>query len=346
MDWSEAPDPDLWVLPSGVKRKAMAKLPGKKQFKWVSEFSSIVTSNYDIATSDGINSKGLTTNLLWLAQSDYPRPVTQEDKSPMCMSIWAQYLLDTCATVADTLLAMDQVYILSAPVAGREGLATCHLSVGDQDGNSAIFEYIDGQLVTYSNIDNGRNQSGSYLYSKKEMRVMTNDPGFNRQIDSLVYWDELNDVYQKKDSSLPALLPGSNLALNRFIRASYYSDRLLDNVSNTMALAGLSTVLNNNAQPPLQLDQGNSLSRTQYTTFADCKDLQYFYRSNYSPFLIWINLKDVDFSKLENDEVYKLPLNQLGVLESTNQEFGNGNITDQLVKAKMFDFVPAAIPGS
>ena len=147
MDWAVNPTPQLWVVPKDVKRKAMAKTKTGEEFSWKSKYSSVIVSNFDIATSDGMNSEGLTANLLWLAASKYPEGPQKEGYYPMSMSIWTQYILDMCKDVKAAVLAMNNIYIQTAelPDSDREG--NCHLAVGDSDGNSAIFEYIKGHFL-------------------------------------------------------------------------------------------------------------------------------------------------------------------------------------------------------
>ena len=252
MDWADNPFPQLWAMPKNVKRKAMAKTPTGEEFTWTSKYSSIIVANFDCATSDGLNSKGLTVNILWLAPSEYPKKSDKDGYFPMSMSIWAQYILDSCATVKDAVIAMNNIYIQTANIPGgakADVEAKCHLSVGDKKGNSAVFEYIDEHLHVFTNVDIDTEAYNHYVkkYSKDQMRVMTNDPMFDTQIESLTYWDELNKKYEKNDN--PAILPGSNWSLSRFVRATYFTRQLPEKIDTPLALARLSTVINNAAQP-------------------------------------------------------------------------------------------------
>jgi len=89
-------------------------------------------SNFDISNTDGLNSEGLTVNLLFLPSSQYPDNPHHEDAYPMSMSIWAQYILDVCKNVKDAIANMRDIYIQTTEIPGSNKLATCHLSVGDK----------------------------------------------------------------------------------------------------------------------------------------------------------------------------------------------------------------------
>ncbi|WP_298517354.1 linear amide C-N hydrolase [uncultured Kordia sp.] len=346
MDWAENPTPQLWAMPANVERKAMAKTPRGQEFKWTSEYSSVIVSNFDISNSDGLNSEGLTVNLLWLSTSVYPEESHREGAYPLSMSIWAQYILDVCESVEKAVYAMKDIYIQTTVIPDSDNkLATCHLSVGDKEGNSAVFEYINGSLHVFTNVDTSGEKFEDYPhridhYNLDQMQVMTNDPNFDTQITSLVYWDELNKKYEKGGN--PALLPGSNWSLSRFVRATYFARQLPNNVDNTLALARLSGVINNTAQPATKLEGLDTadLSKTQYSSFADMSTLQYFFRSSYGPFLIWINLSDINFDKLEDGYAYKLQLDENGVFQDCNNRYMSGKMNEYLKAEKMFTFLP------
>jgi len=345
MDWDENPTPQLWVVPSKVKRRAMAKTKRGQEFTWKSKYSSVIVSNFEISNTDGLNSEGLTVNLLFLSSSQYPEGPHHEDAYPISMSIWAQYILDMCKTVEKAVYAMKNIYVQTTVIPNSgDKLATCHLSVGDKEGNSAVFEYIKGHLHIYTNVDTSGKKYKNFPHRIKhfdldQMRVMTNDPKFDTQIGSLVYWDELNNKYTKEGS--PALLPGSNLSLSRFVRATYFTRQLPMNVDKTLALARLSAVINNAAQPATTSENAD-LSRTQYNSFADQSRLQYFFRSAYGPFLIWINLADVNFDKLKGKKGYafKLQLNEDGVFQDRDNSYMSGKMNAYLKVEKMFSFLP------
>ena len=69
MDWKVDVASNLWVFPRGMQRSGMA---GENSIEWTSKYGSLITSGFDISTTDGINEKGLAANVLWLVESQYP----------------------------------------------------------------------------------------------------------------------------------------------------------------------------------------------------------------------------------------------------------------------------------
>ncbi len=192
MDWKEDIQTNLWVFPRGSKQDGAA---GPNSPKWVSKYGSVIATGYDIGTADGMNEKGLVTSLLYLAESDYGQP---DGKPPLSISVWAQYVLDHFATVAEAVAALRQepFRLISMKLPNGSG-AQLHLAISDATGDSAIFEYLDGKLV---------------IHHGKQYQVMTNSPSYDQQLALNAYWESIGGL---------TFLPGTNRAADRFARASF-----------------------------------------------------------------------------------------------------------------------------
>src|SRR5690606_28459249 len=103
MDFSMEIPANLWIFPRGVKRNGEA---GNNSIEWISKYGSLAVSSWDIATSDGMNEKGLVANLLWLTETKYPAFEKDSNKKGMSVSLWAQYALDNFATVAEAVATL------------------------------------------------------------------------------------------------------------------------------------------------------------------------------------------------------------------------------------------------
>jgi choloylglycine hydrolase len=305
MDWKESIQSNIWVFPRGMERTSKS---GPNSMRWTSKYGSVITSGYEVATTDGMNEEGLVTSLLWLAESEYPP--TTGDKKTLAVSLWAQYVLDNFATVSEAVEALEQeefvVVTADTPGGTGVGLATLHLAISDRTGDSAIFEYIDGELV---------------IHHGREYQVMTNSPTYDKQLALYEYWQEIGGT---------TMLPGTNRAADRFARASFYV-RAIPQVSDTRtAVASMFSVIRN-VSVPLGIstpDQPN-ISSTQWRTVSDHKNRVYYYESTLSPNTFWLDLGDIDFSP--NSDVRKLSV--------INQEVYSGNAVDELVAAAPFEFM-------
>ena len=271
MDWSVEIGTNLWAFPRGVQRTGEA---GPDSAEWTSKYGSVVASGYDISTTDGVNEAGLVTNLLWLEESQYP--ANTGDRPAVSLALWAQYLLDNFATVSDavTALTATPLRVVTAEVPGQERLATVHLALSDAGGDSAIIEYLDGEQV---------------IHHGRQYQVMTNSPIFDKQLAITEYWDEIGGT---------VMLPGTNRAADRFVRASFYVNAVPKTADPLLAAAAVFSVMRNVSVPfgITTPDQPN-ISSTRWRTVVDHASLRYFFESALSPNTFWVELKNLDFSE-------------------------------------------------
>lgn len=302
MDWKEDIKSNIWVFPRGMDRDGAV---GPNSLKWKSKYGSVITSAYDISSTDGINEKGLVANLLWLAESEYP---TWNQKTPgLTIAAWVQYVLDSFATVDEAVKTLEKqtFEIVSDKMPDGSRMATLHLSISDALGDNAIFEYIGGKLV---------------IHHDKSYQVMTNSPIFDKQLALNEYWKEIGGT---------VMLPGTNRAADRFVRASFYTNAIPKTSDTRIGVASVFSVIRNCSVPfGISTPDQPNISSTRWRTVSDHKNLVYFYESVLTPNTFWLELKDIDFS--ENASVKKLNLE--------NNETYKGNAASSLVNATPFVF--------
>ena len=146
MDWKTEMHSNLWVFPKGMERNGET---GVNSLQWTSKYGSVVTSAFEIASTDGINEKGLVANLLWLPETEYP--VRDKSKPGLAITAWVQYMLDNFASVDEAVSFIDEntFQVVSDKMPDGSRLATLHLSISDATSDCAIFEYIGGKLTVY-----------------------------------------------------------------------------------------------------------------------------------------------------------------------------------------------------
>lgn len=271
MDWKFEIGTNLWALPRGVTRTGQA---GPDSATWTAKYGSVVASGYDICTTDGVNEAGLAANLLWLAESEYPS--NTGDRPAVALSLWAQYVLDNFATVAEAVAALTAtpLRVVTAEVPGQHRLATLHLAMSDATGDSAIVEYIDGEQV---------------IHHGRQYQVMTNSPIFSKQLAITEYWQQIGGT---------VMLPGTNRAADRFVRAAFYIDAVPKTADPLEAVAVVMSVVRNVSVPYgiTTADEPN-ISSTRWRTAVDHTSLRYFFESALSPNTFWVELANLDFSQ-------------------------------------------------
>lgn len=302
MDWKDEIPVNLWLFPRGMQRQGEV---GANSVRWTSKYGSVVASAFDISSTDGMNEKGLVANLLWLVESRY----AEYDGSQQGLSIaaWVQYMLDNFASVAEAVNAMrDEAFVIvSANIPGTDRFATLHLSLSDAQGDNAVFEYIDGKLVIHHN--------PSYT-------VMTNSPVFEKQLAINEYWHELGGT---------TMLPGTNRAADRFVRASFYLQAIPQTNDPVLAAASVFSVIRN-ASVPFGISSATepNISSTRWRSVADHKSLRYYFETVLTPHTFWVDISQADFRS--GQPVRKLALDK-------HQTYA-GNTVKQFKPATAFKF--------
>ncbi|RPD42144.1 linear amide C-N hydrolase [Chitinophaga barathri] len=302
MDWKEDILTNLWIFPRGMQRSGEA---GPNSIKWTSKYGSVTASGYDISTTDGMNEKGLVANVLWLVESEYP-PYNGSGPG-LSIAAWVQYVLDNFATVNETVEALRQekFTVVTDKVPGMERLATLHLSVSDASGDNAIFEYINGKLV---------------IHHDTAYTVMTNSPIFDKQLALGEYWKEIGGT---------VMLPGTNRASDRFIRASFYIKAIPQTDNTHVATAAVFSVIRNCSVPlGISSPEQPNISSTRWRSVSDHKNLIYYFETALTPNTFWVDFKNVNFSK--GARVKKLGL--------TKGEIYAGDAAKKFVNAQPFRF--------
>lgn len=268
MDWREDMQTNLWIFPRGQQRHGSA---GENSLRWTSRYGSVIASAYEGGTADGLNERGLMANLLYLVETEFP---PADDRPAISLSLWTQYVLDQFGTVAEAVAELRQEKFRVVPLEAPNGAAgTVHLSLSDATGDSAILEYLGGKLV---------------IHHSREYQVMTNSPIYEQQLALNAYWQQIGGT---------VMLPGTNRAADRFVRASFYINAIPKTDDPREAVAGVFSVMRNVSVPRgISTPNQPNISSTIWRTVADHKQLVYFFEDTARPGVIWVRLKQLDFS--------------------------------------------------
>lgn len=303
MDWDNEIPPNLWIFPRNLKRHGN---DGRLSVEWTSRYASVIASSWDIATSDGINEKGLVSNQLWLAQSEYPPYDSTTGTPSMAISAWAQFMLGNFATVRSAVefFSTEPFTIVSNYIPGTEIYAALHLSISDTTRNHTIFEYIGGQL---------------YIHHSSDYLAMTNSPAYGEQLARLT---DLNPGHKKRKRTAITHFT------DRFVNASSLINAIPKTSDTETALNAVFEVIRNCSIPLDNPDwAGPGLFYTRWRAIADQKHLMYYFETPFSD-IFWVNLKKLDFNTLT----------QTLKFEVSEFQHYSGDISGQFTKTKPFTF--------
>lgn len=312
-DWWGSQGSHLWIYPRGLDRDGAA---GPGSITWKSKYGSVTTGGYDLTTIDGLNEKGLSANVLYLAESKYGTSANRGTSKPLSLAGWGQYVLDNFSSVGETVEALKKEEFYIVPVSTPDGHpGTAHLAISDPSGDSAVFEYIDGKLV---------------IHHSREYQVMTNSPIFSEQLALNTYWKNIGGA---------TMLPGTNRAADRFVRASHYVASVKKSDDINEGLAAAMSIIRNVSVPVGIVTPGQpNVSTTQWRSMADNKNLVYYFESAFSPYMIYMNLGKVDLSEGSGARKLNLTANSSFLLDG---KFISGEVTEHFKPTQAFKFLQA-----
>ena len=309
MDWKLPIVSNLWAFPRGMERDGAA---GPRSAEWTSEYGSLIVSGYEISTTDGMNEEGLVVNLQWEVEATYP---ADDGATPtISLSVFPQYLLDRYATVAEAVADLRESPVLvqggEVPVGPPGRGATVHVAMSDATGDSAIIEFVDGEMV---------------IWHDRSYQVMTNEPTFDRQLAIREYWSGVNPRQ---------FMPGTVRATDRFVRASFYINAVEQTSDPRRAAAAVFSVIRQVSVPwGISIADQPNLSTTRWRVVADQRDRRYYVESVTSPSVFWVDLANLDLSEGAEVMLLDLGLDMERVL--------SGEASAEFVPSEPFTFQPA-----
>lgn len=264
LDWEVDDEARLWHFPVGLARHGGCENPAR----WSVRYRNFAISMWGAGSTEGMNEAGLSTHLLYLAASDYGK---RDERPGVTLFLWAQYVLDRCATVAEALSHLEDVQLVQEPVRGQ--VLGGHLSIEDVTGDSAIIEMVGGVPV---------------VHHGREHRVMANDPTYDEQIASLRRYRPFGGDQE---------IPGDIISDQRFARATYFLEHLTEPATPREAVAGVLSVTRNASVPFGAPYDDFVVYPTWWASVMDLVSRSYYFQSTLAPNVVWALLDQVDEEK-------------------------------------------------
>lgn len=291
MDWSVDDDVVLRLMPRGVERKSKAK---EAPASWRSEYGSVIAISFGTSLNSGMNEKGLVIDTLWLDVTNYGE--RKNGQKSVVGNEFPLYVLDNFANVEEVVNAFEsgKVHIQQDKVPGTDKDLKIHFILTDKTGDNAVVEYVDGKM---------------HVYRQKGRVAMTNDPTYEKM-------REIETQFRKKGMLMN--MPGSPLAVDRYLRAVAWSDQVAadaaQDVNKTPTATKVLSIMRAVSTPLGVSDKVSPENcSTLWRAMADPVHGLFWIDSSFN-----LGVFSVDFSKLDfgGDEkilpVRKLPLEAAG----------------------------------
>ncbi|BAJ03737.1 linear amide C-N hydrolase [Shewanella violacea] len=290
---------DLNYVPKGINFRGETD-QGKEGIKWQSDnaFVSWTVLNTDIVM-EGINEKGLSIGGFFFYPYDEASFQLQAANTERTLT-GAQVitlLLSICGSVADAkeLLPTLNVICKEVPIPGWDGVKpTLHYTMYDQQGGSAVIEYLEGELVIIDNPLGSITNQPSFKWHQRNLEQYTSLP----IRETAPIKDTTERVKEGLDIGNDKELPGGFTAQDRFVRASIYSQVATPMKDANEAILRVKNILNHFDLPQgykkTALGENATLTQTtQWTSITDIKALHMYFTTVNNPNLQRVSLPEL-----------------------------------------------------
>jgi len=297
MEFGVELDSKMTIFPRGYKYKGSA--PSEKiGLEWEGEYGFVGMDAMGLPyVSDGLNEAGLYVgDLLLPGFAQYQDVPEGEEVNSLAPLDVAGYLLSTCQNVAEAKEAIKKVFVWAMNVPQLSGVLPLHFAVHDTWGNSAVFEYVKGELNIVDN----------------PLGVLTNSPYFDWHMINVRNFVNLSannipDLKLKGDDVVPIGqgsgmlgLPGDSTPPSRFVRAVALTQSVLEAQNAEEATKNAFHVINNFDIPKgfVREERKGQMTYdyTSWLTISNLKEKIYYYRGYDNMKFYRVKLADIDFS--------------------------------------------------
>ena len=252
LDWKTPIPTNLYVYPRGITKVGNTQ-PGS--VKWTSKYAAVYAVGYDGGITEGMNEKGLVVNGLFCKGTVYVNDSTMS-RPPMSLAMFVGWLLDMNATTQEVVDVLQQhQFNISGATFDGGTVSALHWGVTDATGDCCVFEFDHGNIN---------------IYRGKDMPMMTNDPTFP-QINAI------NDYWVKVGGE--NMLPGTVKSPDRFVRGYFFDGHVVKTGDTDTGISITRSIVMNVSVPYLYTVDGGepNVSSTQWRSFADIRDLRYYF---------------------------------------------------------------------
>ncbi len=271
LDWRTPIPTNLYVYPRGISKQGSN---AEKTIHWTSKYGSVYAVGYDGGVTEGMNEEGLVINGLFCKGTVYDNADTT-DRPAMSMAMFVAWLLDQNSTV-DEVRAVLEKHEFNIGGATFDGgtVSQLHWGVTDRSGKSIIFEFDHGVIKIHD--------MGDYL-------AMTNDPGWEKMTAIIDYWNNIGGTH---------MLPGTVTSPDRCVRANFFAHQVKKVGETDLGVSIARSVLLNSSVPyTYEIEGMPNLSSTQWRSYADTRDLRYYFDIVTNPGYYYIDLSKLDLRK-------------------------------------------------
>lgn len=272
LDWRTPIPTNLYVYPRGMKKQGASD--AKKGINWTSKYGAVYAVGYDGGITEGMNEKGLVVNGLFCKGTIYNTP--QDTHKPLIsMAMFVAWMLDNCETTLEVVdLVKDHDFQIEGSTFDDGTVSTLHWGITDASGITRIVEFDQGEVK---------------IYDPGDKLALTNDPQWPQMVAILNYWDKVGGRN---------MMPGTVSSPDRCVRANYFAHHVEATADADLGAAITRSILVNSCVPFTYTVEGEpNLSSTQWRSYANIRDLRYYFDIVTNPGYYYVDLNKCNLKK-------------------------------------------------
>jgi len=276
LDWKSPIPTNLYIYPRGMHK---VSADNEHAFRWTSKYGTVLSVGYDGGVTEGMNEKGLVINGLFCKGTVYNKnDSTGNDKPEISLAVFVSWLLDLNSTTAEAVNTLkNHKFSISGATFDGGTVSALHWAITDATGNTAVIEFQNGDLNVYDKSNTG-----------SDMLVLTNDPPYPQMLAINNYWKTIGGSN---------MLPGTVKSTDRFVRADYFVNHVRKTSDPNLALSITRSILVNVSVPyTYSIESEPNISSTQWRSFADTKNMRYYFDIVTNMGCYYIDLSKTDLS--------------------------------------------------
>lgn len=238
------------------------KIPADKLAVWKNKYGYFGRAAFNGSKIiDGMNTQGLSVAILYLPGSKFPVYDPKDQKKVLSAYDVASFLLSQAASVAEGVHLLRTYQLVQSAVQAENGVfikdIPIHYVMRDKTGDSAVVEFIDGQVKIYEKAGDIITNSPPFDWQLKNAdhynSLLATNSGPNKEFSKTVY--DYNEIYEsskhKGEANLLGML-GDYTPPSRFARARVLLNNFPAPTSRTVALVQANALNNSLSVPPLK----------------------------------------------------------------------------------------------
>ncbi len=151
MEFGQVLPIQIQIFPKGEKYQSSAPNQ-QKGASWINQYAYIgMVFKPANALLDGFNEKGLSIELLWFPDVQYPPAPSGSPEKILALGDIGSWLLGNFTTVEEAKEGLLKMNIYAADVPGFASIPPVHLSIHDAKGKSAVVEFLKGKMNIFDN---------------------------------------------------------------------------------------------------------------------------------------------------------------------------------------------------